>query len=74
MNKDKTKKVRKVKLKEFTFNFESSGWNTIWAKTKKGAIKAAKERYKDSPMLNPDEKSFRIASAQETEQLMSLFW
>ena len=43
----KVKKV--VALKEYIFSFEGGGWNTVWAKTKRGAIKAALKEYDNNP-------------------------
>ena len=40
---------KSLKEKEFIFTFENGGWNSVWAKTKKGAEKKMKEKY-----LNPD--------------------
>jgi predicted mannosyl-3-phosphoglycerate phosphatase (HAD superfamily) len=43
---DKPKVKKKLSNKEYLFRFEEGGWNTVWAKTKKGAIKAALKEYK----------------------------
>ena len=45
----KVKVKREVELKEYIFSFEGGGWNTVWAKTKRGAIKAALKEYNDNP-------------------------
>jgi hypothetical protein len=60
--------------KQYMFTFEGGGWNTIWAKTKKGAIKAALIEYKGSPNLNPRLDSFHIATERGLESAMSLFY
>jgi hypothetical protein len=72
--KIRNKKARQLKNKEYIFNFESGGWNTVHAKTVKGAIKIANEKYKDSPSLNPDPSTFRLATDKELRFLGSLFW
>ena len=41
----KVKVKREVRLKQYMFTFEGGGWNTVWAKTKKGAIKKALKEY-----------------------------
>ena len=46
------------------FTFEGGGWNTVWAKTKKGAIKAALKEYKDSDTLNVRIDSVHKATAE----------
>jgi|TARA_R110000824_G_scaffold45616_1_gene131833 hypothetical protein len=48
---DKPKVKKKLSNKEYMFTFEEGGWNTVWAKTKKGAIKAALKEYKSSDGL-----------------------
>ena len=45
----KVKVKREVELKEYIFSFEGGGWNTVWAKTKRGAIKAALKEYDNNP-------------------------
>ena len=45
----KVKVKREVELKEYIFSFEDGGWNTVWAKTKRGAIKAALKEYDNNP-------------------------
>lgn len=59
------------KTKQYIFNFKTGGWNTEWAKTKRGAIAQAKKKWND---LDVDYNSFRIATDKEVDQLMSLFW
>ena len=44
--------MAEIKNKQYMFTFEGGGWNTVWAKTKKGAIKAALKEYEDSDTLN----------------------
>lgn len=62
--------------KEFLYNFKGGGWNSAYAKTKKGAIAQAKKRWaKESPKLVEliDESSFRIKTEREYRVLLSLF-
>ena len=35
--------MAELKNKQYMFTFEGGGWNTVWAKTLKGAIKAAEK-------------------------------
>ena len=66
--------MAELKRKQYMFTFEGGGWNTVWAKTLKGAIKAAKNEYKDSPTLNPIPSSVHLATEQGLQNAMSLFY
>ena len=66
--------MAELKLKEYMFTFESGGWNTVWAKTKRGAIKAAIAEYAYSDTLNPIPSSFHVATERGLERAMSLFY
>jgi hypothetical protein len=63
-----------MKLKEFMFTFEGGGWNTVWAKTRKGAIKVALKEYKDSPTLNPIPSSVHKATEAGMKSALALFY
>lgn len=63
-----------MKLKEFMFTFEGGGWNTVWAKTRKGAIKKALSEYKDSPTLNPIPSSVHQATEAGMKSALALFY
>ena len=56
--------MSELKNKQYMFTFEGGGWNTVWAKTKRGAIKAALKEYKDSDTLNPIPTSFHKATEE----------
>ena len=66
--------MAELKLKQYMFIFEGGGWNTVWAKTLKGAIKAAEKEYKDSPTLNPIPTSVHLATEEGLKVVMSLFY
>ena len=66
--------MAELKLKQYMFTFEGGGWNTVWAKTLKGAIKAAEKEYKDSPTLNPIPSSVHLATEEGLAVAMSLFY
>ena len=66
--------MAEMKMKEFMFTFEGGGWNTVWAKTRKGAVKAALKEYKDSPNLNPIPDSVHLATREGLQAAMSLFY
>ena len=66
--------MAELKLKQYMFTFEGGGWNTVWAKTLKGAIKAAEKEYKDSPTLNPIPSSVHLATEEGLAAAMSLFY
>jgi len=60
--------------KQYMFTFEEGGWNTVHAKTRKGAIRAALKEYRDSETLNPRIDSFHIATEEGLKSAMSLFY
>jgi len=66
--------MAELKNKMYMFTFEGGGWNTVWAKTLKGAIKAAQTEYKDSPTLNPIPSSVHLATEEGLNVAMSLFY
>jgi len=70
----KNQATRELKRKEYIFNFESGGWNTVYAKTLKGAIKEAIKKYEYSDVLNPDPSTFRLATQKDLDSLMRLFY
>jgi hypothetical protein len=62
--------------KQYMFTFEGGGWNTVWAKTKRGAIKKAmaREFWKGSEGLTPRLDSFHVATEAGLKSAMSLFY
>ena len=66
--------MKELKTKQYMFTFEGGGWNTVWAKTKRGAIKMAVKEYKDSPKLNVIETSVHLATPSGLKSAMSLFY
>jgi len=66
--------MAELKLKQYMFTFEGGGWNTVWAKTLKGAIKTAEKQYEDSPDLNPIPSSVHLATKEGLNAAMSLFY
>jgi len=67
--------MAELKLKEYMFTFEGGGWNTVWAKTKRGAIKKAIAEYAYYPdTLNPRPSSFHVATEEGLKRAMSLFY
>ena len=65
-----------LQVKEFMFNFEGGGWNTVYAKTKRGAITKALKEYKDSNTLNPIASPFKRVdkNPEAYKTCMSLFY
>jgi len=63
-----------MKNREYMFTFEGGGWNTVWAKTRKGAIKEALKKYKDSSTLNPIPSSIHLATEEGLNTAMNLFY
>ncbi|MDA9279966.1 hypothetical protein N9P74_00235 [bacterium] len=70
----KPKTPRPIRNKQYMFTFEGGGWNTVWAKTKKGAIKVALKEYKDSDSLKVNVKSLHLATEKGLESAMGLFY
>jgi hypothetical protein len=68
---NKTPKV--IVNKEFMFNFTSGGWNTVYAKTKRGAIAQAAKEYKNSNLV-PDPNSFRASTPSDMKAALSTFY
>jgi hypothetical protein len=66
--------MAELKNKEYLYNFVGGGWNSEFAKTKKGAIKAAKARWGTDNRLIVDEKSFRVSTPSDYQNLLSLFY
>lgn len=66
--------MKSIQLKEYMFTFEEGGWNTVWAKTLRGAKKLCVEQYKDYSNLNPRVDSVHLATEQGLKNAMSLFY
>jgi len=63
-----------LKRKEYMYSFVEGGWNTVWAKTIRGARKLAVEKWKEHNDLTVDETSVHIATKEGMQAAMSLFW
>ncbi len=63
-----------LKRKQYMFTFEGGGWNTVWAKTLRGAKKLAVQEYKDSKTLNVRLDSVHLATEDGLKTAMSLFY
>ena len=63
-----------LKLKQYMFTFEGGGWNTVWAKTLRGAKRLAVQEYKDSKTLNVRLDSVQLATEDGLETAMSTFY
>lgn len=77
LNKPKEVKVkREVRTKEYMFTFEGGGWNTVWAKTKRGAIKKAIKEYNDNPesTLTVRASSVHLATESGLKSACSTFY
>ena len=71
---DKPKLKKELVNKEYMFTFEEGGWNTVWAKTKKGAIKAALKEYKSSDGLTVRVGSVHKSTESGLKAAMGLFY
>ena len=65
---------RVIVRKEYMFSFEEGGWNTVWAKTLRGAIKEANAEYKDHDGLTVRPGSVHLATKKGLDSAMSLFY
>ena len=64
-----------MKNQEWMFNFISGGWNTVYAKTRKGAITAAKKEYAAAMkqgQLIPNENTFCLVKNNEDQYRFNL--
>lgn len=66
--------MAELKLKQYMFTFREGGWNTVWAKTLKGAQKEALLKYWDDDTLNPVPSSVHLATEEGLFNAMSLFY
>ena len=66
--------MAELKLKQYMFTFEGGGWNTVWAKTLKGAKKQAVKEYEYSDTLNVRLDSVHLATEEGLMSAMSLFY
>ena len=65
---------KELKLKQYMFTFEGGGWNTVWAKTLRGAKKLAVKEYEYSDTLNVRLDSVHLATEEGLRAAMSLFY
>lgn len=66
--------MKELKLKQYMFTFKEGGWNVVWAKTKRGAVKLALKEYEDSPTLNPIPSSVHLATEEGLFNSLSNFY
>ena len=70
-------KIKNLKdnKREYLFNFKGGGWNSEYAFTVEEAIEKAKVKYGDREYgLDIDEKSFRVSTPADYQNLLSLFY
>lgn len=61
--------------KEYIFYFNEGGWNTVWAKTIRGAAKIVSEKEWDLESgPTPDINSLHLATKEELTSVDSLFY
>jgi len=66
--------MAELKLNQYMFTFREGGWNTVWAKTLKGAQKQALLDYWEYDNLNPIPSSVHLATEEGLFNSMSLFY
>jgi len=71
--KESNKAPKVIANKEWMFNFTTGGWNTVWAKTKRGAIAQAAKEYKNSNLV-PNPNSFRASTPSDMKAALSSFY
>lgn len=71
--KEANKAPKVITNKQFIFNFVGGGWNTVWAKTKRGAIAQAAKEYKKSNLV-PDPNSFRASTPSDMKANLASFY
>ena len=72
-NKAASKTPRIMANKQWMFNFKTGGWNTVFAKTKRGAIAQALKEYKKSTLI-PNVNTFCLATEPRLKVAMSSFY
>ena len=65
---------REIKRKEYMYNFEEGGWNTVWAKSLPGARKKAALEYKGREMLVPNLSTVALCNDRVLANAMSTFY
>ena len=67
-------------MKKYIYGFEYNGGygapaaaNFIWATDTESAIKAANKRWELQSAMNPDPKTFRVASKEDISTAYSMF-
>ena len=65
---------KEMKLKQYMFTFQEGGWNTVWAKTLKGAQKEALLKYGNEDNLNPIPSSVHKVTEEGMFNAMSNFY
>ena len=66
--------MKQIEIKQYMFTFEEGGWNTVWAKTLRGAKKLAVQQYKEYPTLNPRLDYVHLATEKGLKSAMGLFY
>ncbi len=65
--------MAELKRKQYMYNFIGGGWNTIWAKTKRGAIRNARDEWKrQGSNLEVDVNTFRVVSHEEVDVMLMM--
>ena len=62
------------KNKEWLFNFESGGWNSVMAKDLAEAKAAVRKAYGKDKISIPNYKTIRISTPEDKRNLLSLFY
>ena len=65
---------KEMKLKEYIFRFKTGGFNTVMAKTLRGAKKLAVSEYAYSDTLIVNVDSVHLVTKEELKFEMDSFW
>jgi hypothetical protein len=63
-----------MKNKEWLFNFQSGGWNSVMAKDLAEAKAAVRKKYGKDEVCIPNYKTIRISTPADKQNLLSLFY
>lgn len=71
--KEANRSTKVIPNKRWMFNFTTGGWNTVYAKTKRGAIAKAAKEYKNTNLI-PNPKTFAVATDDAMKNALSSFY
>tara|TARA_B110001452_G_scaffold216634_1_gene188021 strand:- start:272 stop:475 length:204 start_codon:yes stop_codon:yes gene_type:complete len=65
--------MAELKRKQYMYNFTTGGWNTVWGKTKKGAIRNARNEWKkQGSNLEVDVNTFKVVTSDQVDEMLMM--